>query len=152
MATIRQNSIQVVWRGAEDTEAGLRMLPAKARRGAIKGLEAISLLLQNRARRGIQKGPKTGRLYRRRAIPHRASAPGEFPATDTGFLVTSVIAHVDMESLEAVLSSGILYAKWLELGTRKMSPRPFLVPTLKSVSKDAPRLLKKTIEVELNNG
>lgn len=151
MGSVRRNSVKVTWRNVDSLTGKLHALPARVRSGVLKGLQAISLLLQNRARRGLQSGPKSGRIYKRRSVTHQASAPGEFPATDTGFLVRSVVGEVVKDTLEAVLSAGVLYAKWLELGTRFMRPRPFLVPTLEEVSKQAPEILSKAVKAELKD-
>lgn len=70
-------------------------------------------------------------------LKHRASAPGEYPAKITGKLMNSINFTVrGAQQLEyganAILVStkkGALYSeypKYLELGTNKMAPRPFL--------------------------
>jgi hypothetical protein len=66
-------------------------------------------------------------------VPHRASAPGEAPAVDTGRLKTSL--HVSVSSgghAEADVVAPVSYALHLEYGTRKMAPRPFLAPALEA--------------------
>lgn len=81
-------------------------------------------------------GPKSGKLYKRRGKTrrggqrsHRASAPGEPPATDTGFLLNGIRAR--MESLtRGVITIAAPYALWLEEGTRFMEPRPYIRPAI----------------------
>lgn len=70
-------------------------------------------------------GQKSGRLYRRGKRTHQASAPGEAPAVDTGILRASIATARDGE-LRAVVQVGADYGIWLEFGTRRMAPRPFL--------------------------
>jgi hypothetical protein len=74
-------------------------------------------------KRQIQRGPKTGRFYRRRNVTHRASAPYEAPATDTGTLVSSIYYTQD-GPYAATIGSRLEYAYHLEFGTFKMKPRP----------------------------
>lgn len=76
--------------------------------------------------------PGSGRIYRRRGIPHQASAPGEPPAPDTGLLRASVHHTVgsDGDGLLADIGSSQNVAMWTELGTRRMAPRPWLRPAL----------------------
>lgn len=92
--------------------------------------EAISLILDT---------PKTGRTYRRRGTIHQASAPGEPPASDTGRLVNAITTDYRLPSMRArggarELRGRVIarsqYALFLELGTQKMQPRPFLRPAL----------------------
>jgi hypothetical protein len=83
------------------------------------------------AQASIQRGPKTGRVYRRGKISHRASAPGEPPATDTGRLVSSGhvgLAKVKGKSVSATVEFPVEYAVFLEKGSIHMEPRPFLRP------------------------
>jgi HK97 gp10 family phage protein len=76
----------------------------------------------------VQRSPKTGISYKRRNITHKASAPGEPPATDTGFLVSQIFAKVDVNKLGAQVESRAPYSKFLEFGTVNMEARPFLMP------------------------
>lgn len=89
--------------------------------------QEAALLIQSKAKLNIQKGTRTGRLYRRGSITHRASAPGEFPKSDTGRLVSSI--YVDFTYQIARVGSQLKYAKWLEDGTTKMAARPWLART-----------------------
>jgi hypothetical protein len=87
--------------------------------------------LQNDIKQRIQRGPKTGRVYKRGGVLHQASAPGQAPATDTGRLVNSV--YLDDEGIQsgrAQVSVGSLlaYARYLEYGTRHIAERPAWTP------------------------
>lgn len=72
----------------------------------------------------IDRGPKTGRMYGK----HQASAPGEAPATNTGKLIKSITWETSRQGLIAEVGSPLPYASFLEDGTRKMDPRPWLQP------------------------
>lgn len=86
--------------------------------------------VEGNAKAAIMSGPKSGRRYGN----HTASAPGEAPATDVGNLVNSI--HAKKESRFVwVVGVGAKYGKALEMGTRRMAPRPFLLPALMKVER-----------------
>lgn len=58
---------------------------------------------------------------------HTSSAPGEAPATDTGFLASSIYFE-QANKMQATIGSRLAYAYWLEYGTRKIKPRPSWTP------------------------
>lgn len=76
--------------------------------------------------------PKHGRFYRLRVrgkmIRHRASAPGEPPARITGALSKTLkIKTSGFTQMDYSAGGGrVNYAGYLEEGTRKMEPRPYL--------------------------
>ena len=73
--------------------------------------------------------PGSGRLYQRgKTVEHRASAPGEPPAPDTGRLRASVTTEVvrGMNEVTGFVAVNTEYAAQLELGTEKVKPRPYL--------------------------
>lgn len=84
----------------------------------------------------------SGRTYGK----HTASKPGEPPAIDTGVLRASIMSNVKVKSNEVIGKVGpdvehiatkaeagtdVEYGLYLELGTVKMQPRPFLRPALR---------------------
>ena len=86
-------------------------------------------MVNNRAIQSIARDPKTGRM---RPSGSPASAAGEPPATDTGFLVSSISYKVNRTNNEVVgtVSVSAPYAPHLEFGTTHIAPRPFLQPAL----------------------
>jgi HK97 gp10 family phage protein len=62
-------------------------------------------------------------------VTHQASAPGEFPKTDTGQLVSSLFFRVGADKLSSYFGTKLVYGKYLEFGTSRMRPRPWLRPT-----------------------
>lgn len=84
-------------------------------------LQAVADETENVLRDEMVSGRKSGRVYRRRGGSHRASAPGEFPARDSGRLVRSIKKRVTLR--EATVGTTMFYAKFLADGTSKMARR-----------------------------
>lgn len=82
----------------------------------------------------LMTGPKSGRQYRRGSRIHTASAPGEAPAVDTGFLINSIQTHIKSDT-EAEIIIPAEYAEGLEFGTSKVAARPFVRPAITGVLK-----------------
>lgn len=98
-----------------------------------KALYASAQRVEAEAKRSILSGDKSGRIYKRRSVTHRASAPGEAPASDTGRLVNSINSYLDASALASFVVAGrgiVKYAAMLEFGTARMAARPFMFPAL----------------------
>jgi HK97 gp10 family phage protein len=74
--------------------------------------------------------PKHGREYPRAGgKTHTASAPGEAPARDIGELANSIKVDIEPDGLTGWIGKGMKeYGLYLEMGTHKMEPRPFMTP------------------------
>jgi HK97 gp10 family phage protein len=92
-----------------------------------KVIKRIATEIRNTAVTKISHGTRHGKVYKRRTIVHQASAPGEYPKTDTGRLVSSI--RTDFKYLEADIGSDVNYSQYLETGSRNMKPRPWLQPS-----------------------
>lgn len=91
---------------------------------------AVSALdVQSQAQRSIQRGARSGVIVTRGGTAHQRSAPGEFPKTDTGRLVSQISHEIDTDRLGASVGTNIEYGPYLEFGTRTMAARPWLQPT-----------------------
>lgn len=108
-----------------------------------------TLMVQNTAKQSIMKGG-TGRIYEkyepRRS--HRASAPNQPPASDTGFLVSNITMDVDVKADGSVVGqiiSSAPYSKHLEYGTTTMTERPFMQPALQKNKRKIQAMFKKGI-------
>lgn len=99
---------------------------------------------QNVAITSIQQSPATGRTYRRGSTVHRASAPGEAPATDTGNLVQNItVEKKEIMYYDVGSRKDAPYGYWLEFGTSKMDARPWLTPAVKQGRKKLKTELRK---------
>lgn len=76
--------------------------------------------------------PGRGREYRRGNVTHRASAPGDPPAVDTGRLRQSLgVQRIGNGHYR--VGTNVEYAPLLEFGTRQMAARPFMRPAAERV-------------------
>jgi HK97 gp10 family phage protein len=90
-----------------------------------QSLEALGVTATNLLKRMLSH-PGSGESYGN----HRASAPGEPPAVDTGRLRNSIDYALGTESTGAYVDVGtnVDYAPPLEHGTSRMAARPFMRP------------------------
>ena len=100
------------------------------------GLKISAFELRKGVQQLIRTSPRGGRRYRvGKNRFHKSSAPGEPPARDTGNLMNMLKARME-DPMTALVESLAGYSGFLELGTSKMKPRPFLTPALEQ-NKDA---------------
>lgn len=96
---------------------------------------------------GIDGGPKSGRVYTRKGVSHRASAPGQYPASDTGGLSSSVRKVLPTAgNLTGEVGTNVTYGKYLEFGTSKMAARPWLLPSFKAAKIGVEKELRARLE------
>lgn len=119
----------------ENTRRLKKRLAAIGERAKIHVSEAIDkelLVTKSEAVRAIQRGTRSGRVYKRgKGRVHQASAPGEFPKTDRGRLVSSLFVERKKSGLAGIMGSGVVYGKYLEYGTSRTRPRPWLRRTFR---------------------
>ena len=112
--------------------------------------EMYGLLERNRVGRGrlytqyLRTNRRTGGVFPigDRPTPHRASAPGDPPARDTGRLMESIAVTKRATAQDLTSETGPrtqsfpdkYYAAFMEYGTRKIAPRPFVRPTANAVA------------------
>ena len=98
-------------------------------------------LVRNTAVTNIQMGDARSGVRRKDGT--RSSGAGEYPKTDTGFLVSHINHKIDMDKLGASVESNASYSAALEFGTSKMAARPFMHPSLQENKPKIKRLLKQ---------
>lgn len=106
------------------------------RRGIRQAYFHIGKTLKSYASKKIIDGPKSGKTYviykAKKKVRHIASAPGEFPANESGKLRRSLNFKVrGWQELE--FGAATEYARALELGSskRNLEARPYLLPSIK---------------------
>lgn len=122
-----------------------RALDGVVKRGALR--------VANRMVKMVQRGSRTGRTYiRAGGATHQASAPGEPPKSDTGFLASHIRPTTTKVRGNAVESSVIVSdskAGFLEDGTSNMKARPFVEPSfqleLPAIRRDAALSIRKAL-------
>lgn len=109
-------------------------------------------IVATEVRRNIQTSPRGGRTYVKTHPnrTHTASAAGESPATDLGFLVRSIQTEPDMQNLRIrilSLHSIAPYAKRLEFGdlSAGLAPRPFMFKGLQAKKQQAIRIVQNAV-------
>lgn len=109
-------------------------------------------MIATEVRRNIQKSPRGGVTYilTNPNRTHKASAAGESPATDLGFLVRSIQTEPDMPNLRIrilSLKSIAPYAKRLEFGDMSagLLPRPFMFKALAAKRQKAIDIIQKSV-------
>lgn len=122
--------------GADELRKALAEFSINADKELADVVRGTAQNIRTHAIKSIQRGTKSGIEYQKYSPrrKHRASAPGEAPATDTGRLTNSIQA--DIQGKQATVYTNLEYAPWLEFGTQEMEPRPFMVPAME---KERPR-------------
>lgn len=164
-------SIRLEIENIKEVQAAIKAIGEKAEANVAKAVMATGFAIEADVKRRIQNGPKTGFLYYRipgprymtvrrgaedgpivaafRAVGkqnlsrvHRASAPGQAPATDTGTLVGSIYAKPET-ALSIIVGSRLPYAYYLEHGTRKIRPRKAWEPAVEKTRPMFARLIEE---------
>jgi len=94
--------------------------------------KAAEVMAEN-MKQSILTGAKSGEQYYSNGKRHQSSAPGQAPANNTGALVRSI--KVKKNRNQATVSIEKDYAVYLEFGTSKMRPRPFIIPAFLKTKK-----------------
>ena len=107
----------------------------------LAGIDPIAINdVRNFAVTNIAQGAKSGTVRRDGS---RRSAEGEFPATDTGFLISNINGIIAPNGLIGVVESNANYSSPLEFGTSKMGARPFLQPSLEQTRPKIKRMINQ---------
>ena len=130
-------------KGISEYEKKMKARKDKAEKERKKAIKRVALSIAADAVRSIQRGPKTGRVYGK----HRASSPGEPPASDTGNLARSVTVSEMTDDGDAVITVRAPYAATLEFGTKDgtIAERPFLRPAVERHKQELIDALKEAI-------
>ena len=124
--------LEIKVKGVKEALQSLKSLEKDLEEPFREVIKGGAQLIRGEAIKSIQTGPKSGRTYEKYnpRRTHKASAPGEAPASDTGNLVRNI--RVTQKSQDVVtVESRASYSKFLEYGTSKMQARPFLFPAFK---------------------
>lgn len=133
-------------------DAGLKWygeeVKRKVREATEKALDKMADLVEEEAKRSMTE-PKHGKIPPKQVIKRKKSfaaqyrtrsAPGEAPAVQTGRLIGAFRRVV--KTLKRGVHVASPYAKYMEFGTRKIKPRPFLRPALAKNLQKFPDLMR----------
>ena len=117
--------------GSEQLQRELRRLSGDLREEAGKAVLATAVEMRADIVTSIQRGPASGVTYEKYKPrrTHTASAPGQPPMSDTGYLANR-ITFDRLGDLTAVVGTKVDYAVHLEYGTERMAARPFFRPAV----------------------
>ena len=109
-------------------------------------VQRATTTVEGTAKESIMSGG-SGRTYQKYnpRRQHTASAKGEPPATDTGFLVSNITSSVKQQGTSVIgqIVASAPYASFLEFGTSTIDPRPFMQPALEKNRPKIKRMFKK---------
>lgn len=142
------------FKNASRMKERLDKIEAKARKNLINELYAVANKIRNTAIKKINQ-PGQGILYGKLRdvkkvnynLPgaaqasrrtHRASAPGDPPAKDTGHLQSSINVTKNERMMIAQITVSADYGAPLEFGTVDMAARPFLRPSIEEHKDELP--------------
>lgn len=127
----------------------LNEVPVRFAKDIDSVIQLSAMDIRNIIVRNINSNERTGRIYKRRSVTHQASAPGEWPKTDTGRLVGSI--RTNFSFLSAEIGSDVTYSKFLQDGTKFMKPRPWLTKgyeeSIPNIQKNVNDLLKRVFKI-----
>lgn len=134
--------IRVTRSSAQAAESAINFTLLRGKEALTDVITDLTLETHRLAVRGVQRGPATGRTYRKSAPRrvHTASSPGEYPASDTGRLASSIKLQLPMVGSRNPVGqvyTNLRYGVYLELGTVKMRARPFLLRSFNTAVADA---------------
>jgi hypothetical protein len=139
-------SIKIVGLRAHDD--ALRKIESAAKTNVDRAVLLGGEDLRSEIVRRIQRGSRSGRVYKRGSRTHQASAPGEYPKSDSGRLAS----HVFMRRVEpavAEVGTAVVHGRPLEEGTSKMAPRPWLNRTFDDLKPRIVARIRRAIAASL---
>lgn len=124
--------------------SNLRKVQAKIEAGR-KRNQAAGALAWQKAMVKILTGGRSGRFYK---VPgtskfYQASSKHEPPASATGRLRSSIAFQEDGNSY--IVGTPVIYALYLERGTKTMRPRKFMMPAFEKARSEIERAMKNRI-------
>jgi phage gpG-like protein len=136
--------VEVKIEGLDDLFADLNRLGELSDDLIMDTINDVAMDTQQEAVRGIQRGPASGQP---RADGSRASAPGEFPMSDTGRLASNVdMILATPAKMQAKVGTNIIYGAYLEFGTSRMAARPWLERSFRKAAEGVAKELKAKLE------
>ena len=115
---------------------------------SLENLKVGVLLIHSEAVKNLQSvspGETQTRYSPKRTV--KVSKPGDSPNTDTSRAIKSIGFNVDEKRLKSEVGTNLKYLKFLELGTKFIAARPWLITALKKVQPSLRVVFRKTPKV-----
>ena len=135
--------------GLDRSRRDLRRIPVAAQESIEDVATDITLKTHQHAVQGVQRGPKSGRVYdlAKPTRRHQASAPGEYPATDLGRFAASIRFELGSSTSRPwVVGTADKRGPWFEFGTSRMGARPWLLRSFRRAVDGTDTALKAAFE------
>lgn len=143
-------SLRIEMEGIRDLLAQLKRLDGISEDVTLEVVTDLVTDTHGAAVAGIQGPPKSGATYRRGGVVHQASAPGQYPASDTGRLAGSVRMELPSRgNIVGRVGTAVAYGPMLEFGTSRMAARPWLFPSFEKAKIGVERELKAKLEARI---
>lgn len=155
--------------GVKELIQNLERLGGNVQDASIEAIWTAGAHLEGAAKEKLSQ-PGTGRTYKtgrsgERYATHQASAPGEPPAVDTGELRASVTHNVtgrvgkslpdpggSKTKVKDYVGTNLESGAYLEFGTSRMKPRPWLYPTIAEEAAVVNKLIKNVLKKAIAKG
>lgn len=134
--------LQVEIQGSDKLDAAIARLKREVPGKVNKALNGIAIEIESESKRSINSHQSVGETYGR----HVASAPGSPPNADTGNLANNITVQEIPKGYDVGSRSGAPYGYYLEFGTSKIDPRPWLAPAFKKVASRWEKIIERTIK------
>jgi len=125
-------------------------LTNEATKGVRRAVSRAVTIVHRTAVDSIQNAPRGGEQYIRYGEGQRrvgrASAAGEPPASDTGFLANNIMFEVESGGLSGRVERRAAYSTHLEFGTKNMRARPFMQPALEEHKKKITAMVRDELK------
>lgn len=138
----------------DTASAALNTLALKSNAMVSDVLEQAGEMVRNRAVKNINTGIRTGAEYTRGGKKGYRSKPWDFPKSDTSELVKSITVSSDISGKGLSVTVGSRasapHGYWLEFGTTKMLPRPWLGRSYHQEKDNINRFIDYAVDKMLN--
>lgn len=108
-------------------------------------MHKATLMVERDVKRSFPK-VGAGRVYSKgKGKIHIASIPGGVPAIDTGNLRASIQSKVQVRGINVLgeVGSDMPYSLYLEVGTKRMEKRPYLMPMVRKDKRKINEIFKR---------
>ena len=142
-------------KGIPELIQSLRKMGKDVEGATARAITESLLHLDRHIKQNIQHGGRSGIIYKRgKNITHQASAPGEYPKTDTGELISRAnfklgIIERNRNRVRGEIGSAAPHAKYLEYKPAASGGRPWLSRALREQKKAIENIIINRLTKEI---